>query len=129
MRRDILRLACVFLLLVCCGVVTAEGERTLRGRYVWTGSGEAGDLEAVFTAAGEGKWSVDFRFAHGGDPHVYSGTAEGSLTGGALQGKVSNEGGGRQFTFQMKFEDGQFRGTHAELKGDREQPTGTLNLG
>ena len=133
MRRDVLRLTCVLLLVIGCAALAAKDDKkdgkTLTGKYNWTQSGEAGDLEAVFTPAGEGKWSVDFHFAHGGDQHVYSGSAEGSLTDGELRGKMTNEGGKRHFTFDMKFEEGRFKGTHAEVTGGREQRTGTLNLG
>ena len=139
MRRDVTRLACALLLLLGCGMIAAKDEaqkedkkadgKTLTGQYIWNQTGEAGDLEAVFTPAGENKWNVDFRFAHGGDDHVYSGSATGNLTDGELSGQVRNEGGKRQFTFEMKFEEGRFKGTHAETTRGREQRTGTLNLG
>ena len=137
MRRDVLRLTCALLLLIGWGLLAAKDEqkvekkdtKTLTGKYLWTQTGEAGDLEAVFTPAGENKWNVDFRFAHSGDDHVYSGSAEGNLKDGALSGRVTNEAGKREFTFEMKFEEGRFTGTHAEVTGGNEKKTGTLNLG
>ena len=135
MRRDVLRLTCILLLVIGCGALAAKDEnekkdgKTLTGKYHWSQTGEAGDLEAVFTPAGENKWNVDFRFAHGGDDHVYSGSAEGNLKDGALSGRVTNEAGKREFTFEMKFEEGRFTGTHAEVTGGNEKKTGTLNLG
>lgn len=61
--------------------------------------------------------------------HTYAGTARGNLADGELSGRVQNENRARAFTFEGKFRNGRFRGTHAELKGGREQRTGTLKLG
>ena len=128
MRRHALRSAGVWILvLACCGGLAAGDTRTLHGRYEW--SGDRGDLEAVFTPAGESKWNVDFHFTFSGERRVFSGTAEGSLSGGELHGSVTNEDRGRRFAFHLKFEDGRLRGTHAEVQRGRERPTGTLTLG
>ncbi len=128
------RIACswltVLLLLATPALATDSGaKRTLTGTYVWFQGGDEGDVEAVFTPAGERQWSVSFRFDFGGSSHTYSGTADGSLEGGTLSGRVRNENGRRTFTFQGEFRDGQFRGTHAEIMAGEEERTGTLTLG
>jgi len=117
-------LACVAALTV----VNATESRTLRGEYQWDQRGKGGDLEAVFTPTGDGAWDVTFHFEFRVKAHVYSGTAEGSLTEGSLSGKVFNENKKRTFLFTGSFEDGTFRGTHAEIHGDDRQETGTLSL-
>ena len=129
-----LLLVAVTLLLVAPGTANSAADTTtLQGEFVWEGSGEGatGDIEAVFTATGPGEWDVSFRFKWHGQAHVYSGTATGSLTEGELEGKVLNEDKGRNFTFTGSFEDGVFRGTHAEIgrgRKDRIEPTGTMTL-
>jgi hypothetical protein len=116
------------LLTAQAGIAVADDTRTLAGEFVWNQQDRGGDLEAVFTSTGEGQWDVAFHFKFRGRPHVYSGTAEGSLSEGELRGKVLNENRNRTFTFSGTFEDGTFRGTHNEIAGDREQSTGTLTL-
>lgn len=115
------------LLLVLGGGASAADKRTLEGEYNWN-QGSSGDLEAVFTAAGQDEWKVAFHFRFRGRGHVYRGTAKGSLTAGKLAGKVRNEGEQRTFTFKGEIEDGQFRGTHAEITGGSDRKTGTLTL-
>jgi len=105
----------------------ADAKQTLKGRFEWSGAGQKGDLEAVFTPTGEGMWDVAFHFDFRG-PHVYAGTAEGSLKGGELKGRVQNDDKNRTFTFTGSFTDGEFHGTHAEVGDDGEQATGTLTL-
>ncbi len=116
-------------ILLAAGVAGAEESRTLAGEFVWNHRGNRGDVEAVFTATGQGTWDVTFRFTFRGTPHVYQGTAEGSLSEGGLRGKVLNETKKRTFTFTGAFKNGEFRGTHAEIEGQREVQTGTLTLG
>ncbi len=116
-------------ILLAAAVAGAEESRTLTGEFVWNHRGNRGDVEAVFTATGQGTWDVTFRFTFRGTPHVYQGTAEGSLSEGDLRGKVLNETKKRTFTFTGAFNDGEFRGTHAEIEGQREVQTGTLTLG
>jgi len=116
-------------ILLAAGAAGAEESRTFIGEFVWNQRGNRGDLEAVFTATGEGTWDVTFRFSFRGSPHLYQGTAEGSLTEGDLSGKVLNESKKRTFTFTGAFKDGEFRGTHAEIEGRRKVDTGTLTLG
>lgn len=104
----------------------AQAERTLRGEYT-SGYGD-GPLEAVFTAAGEGRWKVAIHFNHSGRDLTYAGNAEGSLGEGELRGRVETPGGSRTFIFRGEFVNGRFRGTHAEIYRGREHKTGTLTL-
>jgi len=106
----------------------APTERKLTGQYVWTHAGQTGDLEARFTPVEDGKWNVAFHFTFKGDPHVYAGTADGSLGAGELSGKVFNEKKNRTFTFHGRFEEGAFNGTHAEVADGKETEMGTLTL-
>ena len=110
------------------GLAVAGESRTLTGEFVWSQRGRSGDLEAVFTPTGEGRWDVAFYFTFRGTPHTYSGTAEGSLSDGQLSGTVKNEGNNRTFTFRGAFEEGVFNGTHAEIGGSGPIDTGTLSL-
>ena len=129
-----------FLLVAATIMLVAPGSgnhaaetKTLHGNFVWEGAGESatGDLKSIFTGTGPGEWNVIFHFKYRGQAHVYTGTAAGSLTAGALEGKVMNEDKQRNFTFTGSFEDGVFRGTHAEIgrgRKDRIEPTGTMTL-
>lgn len=104
----------------------ASADRKLEGEYAWN-QGPTGPLTAVFTPDGEG-WKVAFHFRFRGRDRTYRGTAEGDLSDGELSGEVKNENRRRTFTFEGKFENGTFRGTHAELTSGRPQATGTLTL-
>ena len=128
MRTVIRMTAVVAALVVSLGLVNgADEKRTLKGSFEWVDAGKKGDLEAVFTPTGEGKWDVAFHFEFRG-AHVYAGTAEGSLSGGDLKGRVQNDDKNRTFTFTGAFTDGEFRGTHAEVGDDGEHATGTMTL-
>ena len=105
-----------------------EEMTTLTGEFVWEHGNATGDLEAVFTPTGEGSWDVAFHFTFRNKPHTYSGSAQGSLTAGALSGTVLNENKKRTFAFEGSFEDGIFNGTHAEVGDQRTSSTGTLTL-
>lgn len=107
--------------------VPADEPRTLEGGFVWS-QGPTGDLKAVFKPTGEGQWDVDFHFNFRGEDHTYSGTAQGKLAEGSLSGSVQNENKKRTFKFQGEFKDGEFQGTHSEVKGDGSVDTGTLML-
>jgi hypothetical protein len=85
-------------------------------------------LRAVFTPTGTDQWHVVFHFEFHGKNLVYQGTAQGSLDTGELSGEVKNENRRRTFTFQGRFHDGEFRGTHAEIKRTGERRTGSLTL-
>lgn len=118
------------LALLAAPIALAEeaSTKTLNGQYHWSGPGATGGLEAVFTPTGENSWNVDFNFTFRGKDHTYSGTAKGSLSDGKLSGTVQNEGKKRTFTFEGAFEDGTFKGTHAETTGGEPRDTGTLTL-
>jgi len=101
---------------------------TRYGHYTWN-SGKPSDLRAVFTPDGNQRWRVDFYFRFRGQRHVYSGTAQGNLDDGRLQGQVTNESGARSFSFEGWTKDQRFNGTHAEIsRRGRTQPTGKLEL-
>ena len=130
MKRASLLLVVVLALVASPAASLHAGEtHTLKGEFVWSNRDRSGGLEAVFTPVGERKWEVSFHFTFRGADHVYSGTAEGSLSEGELSGSVQNENQRRTFTFSGEFKDGRFSGTHAEIDGAREQQTGTLTLG
>jgi hypothetical protein len=129
MRRATQLVAVVAVLAVSLGLaVGGDEERTLTGSYRWADGGRSGDLKAVFTPTGDSKWDVAFHFDFNGERHVYSGTAEGTLSGGVLEGRVLNERRNRSFTFKGTFSEGEFHGTHAETTGGGEQATGSLTL-
>jgi hypothetical protein len=110
------------------GATPPAADRELRGEWVWN-DGARGELTAHFTPVEANRWNVDFRFRFDGEPHVYSGTAEGNLKDGMLRGTVKNESGRRTFTFDGEFrENGEFRGKHAETTSGRRHETGTLTL-
>ena len=106
----------------------AGDETTLAGVFVWENGNTTGDLEAVFTPTDEGMWDVAFNFEFRGKPHTYSGSAEGSLSEGRIEGRVLNENKKRTFTFEGSFADGEFSGTHSEVEGEKSFSTGTLTL-
>ena len=53
----------------------------------------------MFTPTGEATWDVSFSFQFQGS-HTFSGTAEGSLKNGKLEGTVLNERETRSFDFR-----------------------------
>ena len=129
-RTVLLCVATALLLLVPAGSALAEGDtHTLTGEYHWTERGAKGELEAIFTPTGKGTWDVSFNFEFRGRAHTYSGTAEGSLTEGALSGTVLNDDKRRTFKFSGAFEDGTFSGTHSEMRDNGEAATGSMSLG
>jgi hypothetical protein len=129
MKHTLLLLVLVSITASATAWSAGEGAtRTLNGEYLWSDRGSRGDLEAVFTPTAEGRWDVAFHFTFRGRSHVFSGTAEGSISKGALSGEVQNESKPRTFTFDGEFKNGKFKGSHAEIGGDRKQRTGTLTL-
>ena len=130
MKRTVLSFVALALLIPVLGTVADTGdEQTLTGTYVWN-SGRPSTLKAIFTTTGEDRWDVAFHFRFRGRPEVFSGTATGNLSDGKLEGRVKNRNGSgpRTFTFRGEFENGTFRGKHAEVFGRRESSTGTLTL-
>ena len=131
MRRIVLCLvlAAIAIAPAALGADADAGTKTLSGEYYWSERDESGALEAVFEPTGDGMWDVTFRFSFRDRPRVYTGTATGSLTDGPLEGSVVNDDKKRTFTFSGAFENGSFRGSHAETTADRESDTGTMTLG
>lgn len=133
MRRALAQLAALVAILFLSTLAPlprAEGQaaQTLTGAYFWDQGGDAGDLRAEFTPAGEGHWNVAFHFTFQGSAHTYKGTADGQLGQGPLTGRVETDRRRRVFVFRGEFKNGQFDGQHAELSGGREERTGTLTL-
>ncbi len=128
MKKTAVLLAAMFVLLAAHGLAVAEESKTLTGEYVWSSRDSGGELEAVFTPTGKGTFDVSFHFEFRGEPHTYTGTAEGSLTEGALKGTVQNEDKRRTWNFTGSFKEGAFNGTHEETTGDSKRATGTLTL-
>ena len=121
-------LAVLVLVMFQSATVAAAAERTLTGEFWWEESGRGGDLRSVFTPTGEGTWDVVFYFRFHGESHVYRGTAEGSLSRGALRGTVLDKDRERTFTFEGAFKNGEFAGTHSEVFSGGAEKTGTLTL-
>jgi len=126
MKRILVTVAAVLLLLIP-SLAGAEGSQTLSGQFAWS-QGPEGDLEAVFTPTGTDEWDVAFYFNFRNEDHVYSGTAQGSLTDGELKGTVKNEDKRRTFTFSGRFKDDKFEGSHAETTKGTPKATGTISL-
>jgi hypothetical protein len=126
--RLFLKLALPLLLLIAVSAgVSEDGKRTLKGSYDWVG-GKSGPLTADFFPTDEaGRWKVEFRFDFHG-PHLYTGTASGSLDEGSLSGEVESDQRKRTFVFSGSFQDGEFSGTHTETTKGRESDTGTMTL-
>ena len=122
--------ALALILSLSTGSVAVAGTATLNGSFAWDNDEgtETGDIEAVFTGTGDGAWDVAFHFMWEGEPKIFAGTAEGSLSAGELKGQVLNETKEHTFTFAGSFEGSTFTGTHAVLRDGEEKGTGTLTL-
>ncbi len=86
----------------------------------------------MFTPTGKDEWNVAFHFEWEGQPHVYEGTAQGSLSDDFLEGEVEdgdNDEDKRTYRFRGTFENGEFAGTHAKVSTEGEsRDLGTLTL-
>ncbi len=133
MIRTAWRVILILLVVSLAGVAIAEGEQTLNGTFAWVkDDGEStGDLEAVFTKTGEGKWDVVFHFVWEGKPRAWEGTAQGSLSEGDLAGEVvtGDSDNPTIFKFKGSFTDGAFTGTHGRVREGKLSETGTITLG
>ena len=119
--------------LALAGTAVAAEEVTLEGSFDWARpDGErTGDLSAVMTPSGGGRWSVAFSFVWEDEPHVYLGEATGSLDAGLLEGTAKNDDEDQKLSFRFagEFEDGTFHGKHSFVKDDGTvQELGTLTL-
>ena len=129
MKRTVLALTIATALLPTYAAEAATDDiRTLTGQYKWNYQKSPGKLRAVFTPVDRGNWEVVFHFTFDGRKHAYAGTAEGTLSEGELKGTVKNENRRRTFVFEGRFEEGTFRGRHAEIRGTGQRKTGTLIL-
>lgn len=136
MNKAIRVLGCLAVLALAFGGVASlaghhEKDVELNGSFKWVRSdGETeGDLKAILTPTGEGTWDVAFHFDWDDGPHVYEGTAKGSLTGG-LEGEVQTDNKERPGTFKFmgEFADGTFSGKHGSVRDDGFSEMGTLTL-
>lgn len=130
MKNASLSFVVTLLLLTAFSTLAGVGDKeTLTGSYIWN-SGQPSDLKAIFTETGTDSWDVAFHFRFRGRAEVFSGTASGNLSDGSLKGEVRNKNGrgSRTFTFRGEFENGSFKGKHAEVFGERESSTGTLTM-
>lgn len=130
-----IRLACACVLVALfSGWSLASDDVVLGGSFVWNSDDgdHKGDLKAVFSPKGDGKddWSVSFYFQWEESPHIWSGTAKGSLSEGALEGEVESDGERKStFRFSGSFENGVFNGKHSTLTQEGEtRELGTLKL-
>lgn len=120
--------ALTFLLLALHPLAADEGAptQTFSGAYVWNAGG-SDELNAEFSPTGEGTWDVRFRFRFVGNEGTWTGEARGNLAdGGAIEGTTGS--GSRRWVFSATIEDGVMRGTHAEIKGDKQEDSGTFEL-
>ncbi|MEM7583436.1 MAG: hypothetical protein AAF560_08660 [Acidobacteriota bacterium] len=129
MKRTSLLLAVAVLLVSLGSPIQAGDETTMTGEYIWNRQDVPTTIKAVFTPSGDARWDVSFYFKFREESHVYSGTAEGSLSEGALKGEVRNENKKRTFIFSGEFADGVFNGTHAEMRDGKKRDTGTITFG
>ena len=121
----------VFLLAVAPGL--AGDEISFSGSFHWErpdGEEFDGELSAVFTPEKDGEWAVAFEFDWEGEPHVFLGSASGSLSG-ELSGKAASDDPGHPLKFEFKgaFSDGTFSGTHGYFNREGDLvDSGTLEL-
>jgi hypothetical protein len=127
-RRSVLLLAVLLALAAAAPSPAADGDERLHGEFTSDYHDGKKSLEATFTPTGDQQWDVVFRFDWDGR-RTYSGVAAGSVVEGTLEGRATDEGGRRVFTFRGEFAGGLFEGTHYELnRRGRETRTGTLVL-
>ena len=127
MTRKRRNLALLTLFVSSIAYAATEETRTFSGHYRWDEQDLSGNLEAVFTPTGETTWDVSFSFKFQGS-HTFSGTAEGSLKSGKLEGTVRNERENRTFDFSGTVKRGKFRAVHFESTGGAQRRTGTLSM-
>ncbi|NRA37631.1 MAG: hypothetical protein HRU15_05785 [Planctomycetes bacterium] len=134
-------IVCILALMLCgmsVQTVDAADKKSVQmeGTFVWSHKPKkVWDITATITeTAAKGEYDIKFNFDFGWSkdkmkPYVYTGTAKGSLAGGALTGDVNNgEKKLRTFTFDGKITDGKFTATHKETTKDRVGDTGTMKL-
>jgi len=125
-----LLLISLFAVLLLAAAGLAGEERILYGTYRSDYQDRPQRMRVLFKPVEQeqGAWLVSFDFTYGKRSYTYSGTARGSFEEGEIGGLVENESGARSFTFFLQERKGNFSGTHAEVIGGSEEPTGTLTL-
>lgn len=109
-------------------VASLDAATVLDGEWTWKPGDETGDMKATFEPITARSWKVSFRFNFNG-PHVYTGTAEGSLgEGGRLVGRVQSDVGRQEWRFEGTFKNGRLEGKHFAKRGREEELSGTLSL-
>lgn len=109
--------------------IYGEEPITLHGEYTWNVDDRREPLTATFESSGEDIWKVTFRFETKGRPHVYEGTAKGSLKQGSLEGEVRSENRSQLYRFDGTVEDGRFEGRHVNIFEGERRVGGELILG
>ncbi len=127
MMRTLRNVVLLAILVSPMAYAATDEARTFSGHFRWDPQDLSANLEAVFTPTGESTWDVSFHFTFQG-PHTYSGTAEGSLQAGKLEGTVLNERETRSFDFRGTVKKGKFRGVHFESTGGARRKTGSLSM-
>ncbi len=127
MKRKLRNLVLLTFFVSSMAYAATDETRTFSGYYRWDAQDLSGDLEAVFVPTGEATWDVTFSFKFQG-PHTFTGTAEGSVKSGKLEGTVRNERETRSFDFRGTVKKGKFRGVHFESTGGARRRTGTLSM-
>lgn len=123
-------LACTVLILSSPAVPAADpASAVFTGEYDWS-QGGSDELSAEFEPDGDnGRWKVAFRFLFNGRKDTWKGEAEGSLEeGGTIEGTVESDMRGRTWVFRATLEGGVLSGTHAEIRGGGESPSGSFTL-
>jgi len=130
MKRTALAFVLVALIVSAyAGGAQAADTETLTGEFIWNNEGQSGEIEAIFTGTTDGHWDVAFHFIWEDEPHIWAGTAEGSLTDGDLKGSVITDHESKgTFVFEGTFKDGKFTGTHASMRSGERDDTGTMTL-
>ena len=127
-------LAVAMALVFLCGGTLAladDHEVTWKGTYVWERSDKdiPGDIEAVFTPAGDKTWDVVFHFEWEGEMRAWKGTATGSLDNGELKGEAKEDRDReRTFAFEGTVKDGKFQGIHGGMRDGKLSETGKITL-
>ena len=107
----------------------AEGDVTLNGSFVNIQDEKKGTVhpvKAVFTPAGEKKWTVVFTFTwYKRGAQTFKGTAEGSLQDGEVKGVVQEK---RTYAFSGTAKNGQLECKHDMTENGKTSATGTMTL-
>ncbi|MDA0323196.1 MAG: hypothetical protein O2923_10850 [Verrucomicrobia bacterium] len=99
--------------------VAAEEAVVLTGHFNWEKEGEkTHDLQATFTATGQGKWDVVFNFKWKDKPEEWIGTAEGSLDRGDFKGTADRKPGKHTWHYSGKVDDGVITCEHTQTMRD-----------